>query len=103
MEITELAQSATKSSQLESALLQQYEDLGRRAKQHRQREEILQRLADQAVNQAAVDERLRNELAEALGLACQLRIEHLNRELRGQRLQEIAVEVLAARTGVLRD
>jgi hypothetical protein len=83
--------------QLEATLLEEYGELSRRIVQQRERAEVLQRLADQAATQAAADERLLNELAETLGIACQLRIEQLDRRLRGQRLQEIAVEILAAR------
>jgi hypothetical protein len=77
--------------------LEQYEAIRTRVGQHRGRAEVLQRLADQASRQAADDERLLGELAEVLGLACQLRIEQLDRQLRGQRLQEVAVEILASR------
>lgn len=92
-----LTQSAEASKELESALSQQYDDLSRRVTEHRARAELLQRLADQASAQADEDERLLNEVAGVLGMACQLRIEQLDRRLRGQRLQEIAVEILASR------
>jgi hypothetical protein len=89
--------SAEVSVELERALAEQYEELSRRVREHRQRAEVLQRLAEQAGAHADADERLLNELAGTLGLACQLRIEQLDRRLRGQRLQEIAVEILASR------
>jgi hypothetical protein len=92
-----LETSAEASAQLEAALMNEYDELARRVVQQRDRAEVLQRLAAQAIAQAAADERLLNELAETLGMSCQLRIEQLDRRLRGQRLQEIAVEVLAAR------
>lgn len=92
-----LDRSAATSAELESALEGQYEELCARVVQHRERAELLQRLAEQADVQAASDERLLAELAGALGIACQLRIEQLDRRLRGQRLQEIAVEILSGR------
>lgn len=92
-----LTKSAEISSGLEEALGEQFEELSARVVQHRERAELLQRLADQATAQAGADERLLEELAGALGNACQLRIEQIDRRLRGQRLREIAVEILAAR------
>jgi hypothetical protein len=93
----EIQQSAATASWLEEGLTKQYEELSARAVQHRERAELLQRMADQANAQAVKDERLLDELAGTLGMACQLRIEQLDRRLRGQRLQEIAVEILAAK------
>jgi hypothetical protein len=93
----ELGQSSRLSGELEKALEEQYDQLSRRLVEHRNRAELLRRLADQAATQADTDERLLNDLAGTLGIACQLRIEHLDRRLRGQRLQEIAVDILAAR------
>jgi len=97
MTMHEVEQSVAVSEALETELNQQYEELKQRLAQHRARAEVLQRMAEQAAEQAATDERLLGELAGALGIACQLRIEHLDRRLRGQRLQEIAVEILASR------
>jgi hypothetical protein len=97
MSANELQQAEQVSRELELELLEQYHSLVRRAAQHRERAEVLSRLAEQAAAQASTDERLVHELAGALGIACQLRIEQLDRSLRGQRLQEIAVEILAAR------
>lgn len=97
MATSELEQSAAVSVELEAELYRQYEELSQRVVQHRARADVLQRMAEQAAAQAASDERLLNELAGSLGIACQLRIEQLDRRLRGQRLQEIAVEILASR------
>jgi hypothetical protein len=96
MATSELEQSAAMSADLEAELYRQYEELSKRVVQHRARADVLQRMAEQAAVQAASDERLLNELAGSLGIACQLRIEQLDRRLRGQRLQEIAVEILAS-------
>lgn len=97
MSLEAVDHSVKASGELEAELGRQYDDLSRRAAEHRQRAEVLQRLADQAMAQAEADERLLNDLAGTLGIACQLRIEQLDRRLRGQRLQEIAVEILASR------
>lgn len=94
---SELGRSSLISKTLEGALETQYEELSRRLVEHRERAELLKRLADQAAAQADADERLLEELAGTLGIACQLRIEQLDRRLRGQRLQEIAVDILASR------
>lgn len=93
----ELGRSSQLSGELEKALEEQYDELSQRLVEHRDRAELLKRLADQAATQADTDERLLDELAGTLGIACQLRIEQLDRRLRGQRLQEIAVDILAAR------
>ena len=56
-------------------------------------------LADALEAAVARDEHLLAELEELLDLRPQLRIEHLDRRLRGQRLREVAVEVLARERG----
>lgn len=94
---TKQDQSIKTSACIEEALVREYEELSARAVQHRERAELLQRLAEEAEQQAGADERLLEELAGALGTACQLRIEQLDRRLRGHRLQEIAVEILVSR------
>lgn len=85
------------SDELEEELARQYDELAGRLARNRERAELLQQLADQARQQADTEERLLEELAAGLGRACQLRIEQLDRRLRGQRLQEIAIEILASR------
>jgi hypothetical protein len=85
------------SAELEEELARQYDELAGRLARNRERAELLQQLADQARQQADSEERLLEELAAGLGRACQLRIEQLDRRLRGQRLQEIAIEILASR------
>jgi hypothetical protein len=85
------------SAELEEELARQYDELAGRLARNRERAELLQQLADQARQQADSEERLLEELAAGLGRACQLRIEQLDRRLRGQRLQEIAIEILAGR------
>jgi hypothetical protein len=89
--------SAGVTEELRRELFAQYEEISGRIGELRDRAKLLQRLADQAREQADADERLLNELAGGLGLACQLRIEQLDRRLRGLRLQEIAIEILVSK------
>lgn len=75
-----------------SALLAGIADLRRRATLHRQ-------LLDQLEVELAAQTRLLREVDELMDLRPQLRLERLDRQLRGQRLQEVAVEVLRRRRG----
>lgn len=79
----------------EIALAHEYLALKDRVLEARQRADRLRHLADHLDDQATRDEHAVLELEGVLGLSAQLRIEHLDRELGGKRLQEIAVEVLA--------
>lgn len=65
--------------------------------EQRDRAERLQGLADDARAQAESQEGALRDLAELVGIDPQLRLEQLDARLRGQRLQEIAVRVLAER------
>lgn len=56
-------------------------------------------LADALEAQVARDEHVLVEIEELLELRPQLRIEHLDRRLGGQRLREVAVELLAREHG----
>jgi hypothetical protein len=76
------------------ALAEEYLSLKARVGEARERAGRLHRLADHLEQQAARDEHALRELEGALGLAAQLQIEQLDRELGGKRLQEIAVEIL---------
>jgi hypothetical protein len=82
------------STDFQDALKTEYESLARSIAAYRQRADRLRQLAEQAEEQASSDERALREVAELLGMAPQLRLEHLDRHLRGRRLQEVAVEVL---------
>jgi hypothetical protein len=64
--------------------------LGRRVEAHRA-------LLEQLELQLAVDERLLREIEELTDRRPQLRLERLDRELSGQRLREVAVDVLRRR------
>ena len=72
------------------ALLHGMADLTRRAELHR-------RLLDQLEVELATQTRLLREIEELIDLRPQLRLERLDRQLRGRRLQEVAVEVLQRR------
>lgn len=65
-----------------------------RVREGRQRADRLRALAEHSEAQAARDEQLLSELEAALGLASQLRLEDLDPRLGGQRLEEVAVELL---------
>jgi hypothetical protein len=63
----------------------------------RDRAKRLQALPNQAAEQVAADERLLRSMAEVLGISRQATIDQLGGALRGQRLREVAVEILAQR------
>lgn len=65
----------------------------------RERADRHRALADALEARVARDEHVLAEVEELLELRPQLRIEHLDRRLRGQRLREVAVEVLARERG----
>jgi hypothetical protein len=88
---------------LESSLRGEYELLLARVEAQREQSDRLRALADALEERTRRDEHLLEELAGALGIASQLRIEELSPSLRGQRLQEVAVEVLTAEWGANRE
>lgn len=88
---------------LESNLRGEYELLLVRVEQQREQADRLRALADQLEERTQRDEHLLEELAGALGIASQLRIEELSPRLRGQRLQEVALEVLQTNWGAHRE
>lgn len=83
------------ASSADVALASEYLELKSRVLDGRQRADRLRSLAEHLDQQATRDEHALHELEGALGLAAQLRIEQLDRELGGKRLLEIAVEVLS--------
>jgi hypothetical protein len=83
------------SADFQQALRSEYESLARSIAAFRQRADRLRQLAEQAEEQASSDERALREVAELLGMSPQLRLEHLDRHLRGRRLREVALQVLA--------
>jgi hypothetical protein len=76
------------------ALRLEYEQMLIRLERARDRSERLRELAEQAADQVVSDERLVKSLAEILGVSPQATIQDLGGALRGQRLREVAVEVL---------
>lgn len=66
----------------------------------RRQSESLHAVLDQVTGDLASAQRLLRRMEEMLGLAPQLAIDDLREELRGQRLREVAVEVLRQRRGV---
>jgi hypothetical protein len=76
------------------ALIDECRDIATRVRAGRERADQLRALAEHSEAQAARDERLLAELESALGLADQLRLEDLDPRLGGQRLEQIAVELL---------
>jgi hypothetical protein len=87
------------SAELATALAEEWRALKRRIEDQLERADRLRELADQFYEQARRDEVLLTELEGLVGLAPQLRIEALDEELRGQRLREVAVEILEADVG----
>ncbi len=70
-----------------------------KVEQSRQRAERMRELADQADEHAVAEEKLLRDLAGVLGLSAQTSMDDLDGRLRGQRLREVAVQVLADRHG----
>ncbi len=81
----------------DEALRAEYRALAASVARHREQAERLQALADHARAQAERDEQALIGLAQVLGLDPQMVIEQVDERLRGARLQEIAVRVLADR------
>lgn len=77
-------------------LIEEFTSLARRVADGRECAARLRAPADHAEAQAARDERILAELKSALGMTAQLRLEDLDPWLRGQRLEEIAIELLRA-------
>lgn len=78
----------------ELALADEYLNLKARIADARERADRLRALAEHLDEQASHDDRTLGELEGALGMAAQMQIEALDRELGGRRLAEIAVAVL---------
>jgi hypothetical protein len=77
----------------------EYWRLRARLEQSSERAERLRAIADQAAVQVTDEERLLGDLAGILGISPQTTIDSLDGRLRGRRLREVAVDVLAARHG----
>ncbi len=79
----------------DEAVLAEYRVVRRRILEQRSQVERLQALIERLEEQVVQDERFLGELEAACGLADQLRIEELDPILRGERLREVALAVLA--------
>jgi hypothetical protein len=82
---------------LTESLRHEYRKMLVRFERGRDRAQRLQELANQAAEQVAADERLLRSMAEVLGISQQATIDQVGGALRGQRLREVAVEILAQR------
>ena len=80
-------------------LLGQRKTLLSRIDQEREQLEQLRAIADGLEGQIAFDERLLADIESGLGNVPQLRLEESNVRLRGRRLEEIAIQVLAEERG----
>jgi hypothetical protein len=91
-------QSAPAPDTRQEALLAEYRAMAANVAEQRDRAERLQDLADDARAQAEAQESALRELGGLVGIDPQLNMDQqLDARLRGQRLQEIAVRVLAER------
>jgi hypothetical protein len=70
-----------------------------RIAQLQQRVELHRSVFEQLAEQLATEQRLLREIEELHDQRPQLRLERLDRELKGRRLQDVAVEVLRRRVG----
>jgi hypothetical protein len=77
------------------ALKEEHEALVRRIVDLRDRADRLRGMAEQAERTAEQEECYLREIEGLLGIAPQLQLESLNQRLRGQRLQDVAVEILS--------
>jgi hypothetical protein len=84
----------SESPTVTESLTQEYAQMLIRLERGRERAQRLRDLADQAAEQVTSDEQLLRSLAEVLGVSPQATIDSLGGALRGQRLREVAVEVL---------
>lgn len=91
--------AAPDNRSLTDSLRDEYGALFRRLERSRVRAQTLRELAEQAADQVAADERMLRSMAEVLGISQQTILEDLGGALRGQRLREVAVEVLRRRCG----
>lgn len=87
------------SPEFQAAVVEEWRALTKRIQEQRERADRLRALADQVHEQTRQDEALLAELEGLVGIAPQLRLETLDAELRGKRLQEVAIELLEAEVG----
>ena len=78
------------SPDFQAAIVEEWRAVVQRIQDQRERADRLRALADQVNEQTRQDEALLAELEGLIGVAPQLRLETLDAELRGRRLQEVA-------------
>jgi hypothetical protein len=88
------------SAEARRVIAAEREAVAARAADLRRQSESLHVIVDQVDTDLTSAERLLRRMDEMLGLAPQLAIDDLREDLRGQRLREVAVEVLRQRRGV---
>jgi len=84
---------------LQRAAIGEYGELKSDIERRRRRCDDLRRLVEHLESQTARDEHMLAEMEAMLGLTPQMRIEQLDHRLRGKRLQEVAVALLANHAG----
>jgi hypothetical protein len=83
----------------EQILQRERQGLARRVYELRQRADMHREVLEHLEQQLAREEHLLREIEELADRSPQLRLERLDRQLKGRRLQEVAVEVLRRRVG----
>lgn len=87
------------SPEITAVVADEHAALVARLQDRNTRIEHLRAVLEMFEQQANRDEEQLRELEGLLGISAQLRIDDLNRRLRGQRLQEVAVEILSREVG----
>jgi hypothetical protein len=95
-----MGQPAILSEQARVVVAQEREAVVARVDDLQRQSATLHVVVDQVDTDLEGAERLLRQMDELLGLAPQLALEALNGELRGQRLREIAVQLLRERKGI---
>ena len=90
---------APQTSEMTEAVLSEYRLVRGRITEQRAQVERLRVIVERLEEQVAHDERFLAELESVCGIADQLRIDDLDPVLRGERLREVALEVLAEQVG----
>jgi predicted RNase H-like nuclease (RuvC/YqgF family) len=87
------------SDEFLAAVVHQRQSLQKRVSKLRTEAHALRARADELEAKAQIDERFLRELDDVLELAPQMRVDLQTEELRGQRLREVATEILRTEVG----
>lgn len=90
------------SPEIAAVVAEEHAGLVARLRDRNTRIEQLRAILEVFEQQATRDEEQLREIEGLLGISAQLRIDDMNRRLRGQRLQEVAVEILNREVGTER-